>query len=345
MTTPQPRAEKDAHAEAEKNAQARKVVGLLERRRFDPQLGMERVEVVRDLEPEVVCKIFELYGQEVFEAIAPDATGRVFCNLWLILDIAAEKIRLSGNTSVIQMGITRAVHAALKHKDRSVGDLVRLEVASELTRCRDDRIAVFRDLPAREILPRLLVGLRDGLHENMAVHMDHLTLVQRSDLKVLLHDQLSDKAVIYIRMDQEPEEPHAWLFWYLHHSEFALPENKRKIGGIPRDVIVTRRGAVRANKRGGIIMPLGPMYARVFEKQKSELNRLRRRPKNPGVNKIAESLEVSHDTVTRWLKEDVPVNLEPDGNGGVHYTFNLDTIQRCIEITAGKKRGPKSKNK
>lgn len=340
MVTPPPRDEKRTQPEVvERHAQARKLVSLLERRRFDPQLGMERVQIVQEREQEVVCTLFKLCGQEVFEAIAPDATGRVFCNLWLIADIAAGKFRLAGNISIVHAGISRAVRAALKRKDRSVACLVKSEVVSELAQRRDEKIAVFRELPAGEILPLLLVGLRSGLHENMAVHMDHLTSDQRSDLKVLLHDQLSDKSVIHIRMNQEPDEPRMWLYWYLYHSEFALPENKRKLGGIPKDLLAIRRGAVRANKRGGIIMPLGPMYAKVFEKQKSELNRLRRRPKNPGVNKIAESLGVSHDTATRWLKENVPVKLEPDGNGGVHYTFNLDTIQRCIEITAGKKRG------
>ena len=330
----------------DRHAQARKLVDLLKRRRFDPQLGMERVQIVQDREPEVVRGIFRLCGQEVFEAIAPDDddTGRVFCNLWLVVDVAGNAFRLTGNTSVVWSGISKAIHIALKHEGRSVAELVKSEVASELARHRDERIAVFRGLPAGEILPRLLEGLHSGLHENMAVHMDHLTGTQRSDLKVLLHDQLTDKAVMYIRMDREPEDPHMWLYWYLYHSEFALPEYKRKLGGIPRDLLAIRRGAMRTNKCGEIIMPLGPMYAKVFEKQKSELNRLRRRPKNPGVNKIAESLGVSHDTASRWLKEYIPMKLEPDGDGGVHYTFNLNTIQRCIEITAGKKRGPKRKN-
>ena len=328
----------------DRHAQARELVGLLKRRRFDPQLGMERVDIVQDHEPEIVHGIFKLCGQEVFEALAADDTGRVFCNLWLVVDVAGDAFRLTGNTSVVRSGISRAIHMALKYEGRSVADLVKSEVASELARRRDERIAVFRGLPAGEILPRLLEGLHSGLHENMAVHMDHLTGTQRSDLTALLHDQINDKAVVYIRMDEEPEEPRMWLFWYLHHSDFASPEKKRKLGGIPRDLIAIRRGAVRTNKRGEIVMPLGPMYAKVFDAQKREMNKLRMRPKNPGVKKIAEGLRVDHSTATRWLKEDIPMKLEPDGNGGVHYTFNLSTIQRCIEITAGEKRGPKGKS-
>lgn len=345
MTTSQPSAERDALANAERIAQARKVVGLLERRHFDPQLGMERVEIAHDLEPKVVPKIFGLCGQEIFEAIAPDETGRVFCNLRLIPDISTGKFRLAGNLSIVVAGVSRAVRAALKHKDRSVGELVRSEVASELAQRRDERIAVFRKLPAREILPRLLVGLRNGLHENMTVHIDHLTGVQRSDLAALLFDQLTDDLAIYIPMDRIPEEPTRWLLWYIYHSDFATPEKKDKLGGIPKHLIATRRGAIPQNKRGGFVMPLGPMYAKVFEKQKRDMNRLGMLPKNPGVKKIAEGLDVDHSAVSRWLKEDLPLTLESDGKGGVYYNFNLKTINRCIELVRGGKRGPKPKSR
>ncbi len=294
-------------------------------------------------EESVVSKLVELCTEEIVWVLNDDLVGRVFCNVWLIVDYKHSKAGWVGDDRVLRAGINRALHAKLKEKEADIVALIKTSVPEELAERRDERIKSLRSRKAAKILPDLLEMTRRYPH-NAAVIADHLTNDQRSNLKVLLHDQLSDKSVIYIRMDREPEEPRMWLYWYLYHSEFALPENKRKLGGVPRDLLATRRGAVRANKRGEIIMPLGPMYAKVFEKQKSELNRLRRRPKNPGVNKIAESLGVSHDTASRWLKEDIPMKLEPDGNGGVHYTFNLNTIQRCIEITAGKKRGPKRKN-
>lgn len=289
----------------------------------------------------VVSKLVELCTEEIVWALNEDLAGRVFCNVWLVVDYKHSKAGWFGDASVLRAGISRALCGKLDDQEADIVTHIRNSVAQELADCRDKRIKKLRGRKATEILPDLLELTSRNPH-NAAVFTDHLTNHQRSDLKALLHDQLSDKSVIHIRMNQEPEEPRMWLYWYLYYSEVALPENKRKMRGIPRDLLAIRRGAVRANKHGEIIMPLGPMYAKVFEKQKSELNRLRRRPKNPGVNKIAESLGVGHDTATRWLNEDVPVKLEPNGNGGVYYTFNLDTIQRCIEITAGKKRGPKS---
>jgi hypothetical protein len=69
------------------------------------------------------------------------------------------------------------------------------------------------------------------------------------------------------------------------------------------------------------------MYAKVPEAHKRGMNRRGLRPKNPGVNKIAESLKVDHSTATRCLKADVPVKVEPDGTG-------------VADILAGNKRGP-----
>lgn len=307
--------------------------------------GAPRSGAMSDEEREerVVSKLVELCTEEIISALNDDLAGRVFCNVWLLVDYKHSKAGWLGDASVLRAGIRRALNGRLGDQEADITTVIRNSVAQELAILRDERIKRLRGRKTTELLPDLLEVTRRNPH-NATVFADHLTNDQRSDLKVLLHDQLSDKSVIYIRMDQEPEEPRMWLYWYLYHSELALPENKRKMGGIPRDLLAIRRGGVRANKRGGFIMPLGPMYAKVFEKQKSELNRLGRRPKNPGVNKIAESLGVSHDTATKWLKEDIPVKLEPDGNGGVRYTFNLNTIQRSIEIAAGKKRGPKHKN-
>ena len=307
--------------------------------------GAPRTGATSDEEREdgVVSKLIELCNEEIVCALADDPVGRVFCKVWLVVDYKRGKARWVDNARVIRAGISRALYEKLENQEADIVTLIRNSVAQELADRRDEGIKKLRGRKATEILPDLLETTRRNPYD-AAVCADRLTNDQRSDLKVLLHDQLSDRLVIRIRMNQEPNEPRMWLYWYLYHSEFALPENRHKMGGIPRDLLATRRGAVRANKSGGFITPLGPMYAKAFEKLTSELNRLGRGPKNLGVNKIAESLGVSHDTATRWLREDVPVRLEPDGNGGVHYTFNMDTIQRSLEITAGKKRGPKRKN-
>lgn len=292
----------------------------------------------------MVLKLIELCTDELIWILNDDFVGCVFCGIGIIIDNKNSKAYWVGDLSAARAGVVRALNAMRRDDKADVVELIKTEVAKELADRRTEKIKWLRSQKAKDILSGLMYLLHRSRRHNAAVYADHLTGSQRSDLTVLLHDQITDKAVIYLRMDREPEEPRMWLFWYLHHSDFSTPEKKRKLGGIPRDLIAIRRGAMRTNKHGEIVMPLGPMYAKVFEAQKREMNKLRMLPKNPGVNKIAEGLKVDHNSVTRWLKEDLPLKLESDGKGGVHYTFNLSTIQRCIEITAGKKRGPKSKN-
>lgn len=324
--------------------QARALVSSLGRRRFDHQLGMDRTWVDLGKEPAAVLRIFELCSQEVYEAIAPDAAGRVFCNLWLILDPTAGKMRLAGNTGVVYAGISRAVRAALRRKDRDVADLVKSGVASELARRRDERIAAFQELKAREILPPLLRGLSNGQHKSVEVYVEHLTPEQRSDFVEELHIHLGGDPLIGLRMDREPDDPHEWLFWHLRLSDMETLVKRGYEDSTRGYVMSARRGFVRSSKKGeaGIISPLGPMFARVYKELGRELSKHGHPIDDPGsVNRIAKSLNVSQPTAAAWLKEDLPgLTITPNGKGGVVYSFNISTVQRSMEIARGKKRGP-----
>ena len=337
------------HEAAERHGQASKLVDLLKRRRFDHQLGMERVYVAWDREPEVANKLFQLCGQEIFEALAADTTGQVFCSLWIV-PVAVDKVRFSGNIGIIQAGISKAIRAALKQKDCNAAALVKKEVASELARYQDERIAAFRQLRAQEILPRLLAGVRNELHEYMAVHMNHLTGAQRSDLTALLHDQLSDEPVIFLRMDEtgEPKKPELWLFWYLWR--LSLVEIKEQLGGIPRFYPALRRGALPFGKDGYPRDPLGPIHAKVYQKLGRMLpSHPKRDPKSKSTT--AASLRVQKDAkgvnrsvLERYLKADVPVTMTPNGEDAIDYTFTAADMLASIKTVCGEKRGPKPKN-
>ncbi len=132
-----------------------------------------------------------------------------------------------------------------------------------------------------------------------------------------------------------------WVYWYLLHSELTRPEVKQALGGIPRDVMAIRRGAVR-HKAGEVVFPLGPMYAHVFWALGGELNKHGHDIDQPhSVNRIAKFLKVSHGTTTAWLAQDLPgLKIRPDGEGGVFYDFTPATVARCVEIVVGAKRGP-----
>jgi len=293
-------------------------------------------------EERIISELVKLCAPEIFGALAADLVGRVFCNLYILVDYKHKKACWVGGARVVRAGVGRAIGSCLNNSGTDIATLVRTSVAEELAERRDEKIKELRGQRAREILPSLLEITRRNSCD-AAVLLDHLTVHQRSDLKVLLHDELSEKPVIYIRMDREPEEARMWLFWYLYHSEIAQPENKQAMGGIPMYCFAIRRGAVRTNKAKDIVFPLGPMYAQIYKKLGREINKHGHQIKDPeSVNRIAKSLNVSHATASAWLKEDVPVKIRPDGRGGVYWDFTNVTVERCVEIVTGKKRGPKT---
>ncbi len=272
---------------------------------------------------EAVKKIAELCAVEISEAFN---------------DSAWTRMTVDGIRGVAYSGTYRAMQTVADEHQRSISQQVKFCVTQVFEELKEQWIGSLRSLKAEE----LLTGLQKASREDAVAVIVCLTDQQRSDLAALLHDQINDDLVILLDTASEPIDKRMWLFRYLYLSDLLRSEVGPEVG---RFVFTVRRGAIPTNRRGEIVMPLGPMYAKVFEAQKREMNKLGMLPKNPGTKKIAESLKADHSSVTRWLKEDLPLKLEPDGNGGVHYTFNLSTIQRCIEITAGKKRGPKSKNK
>jgi hypothetical protein len=299
-------------------------------------------------EAAIVLKLLGLCRQEVFEAVAADEAGRVLCGLWLVIDPSAGKIHLRGNVNIVHAGITRTLRGASRRIGRNGVALVKAGVTAELAERRDGRIAVLRECKADEILPRLVRGVSQGLHYNMAVHVDHLAEKQRAGLLAALRMRLREESVVYIRMDREPEDPHEWLFWYIYHSAFARLVADQRMDGIPREVMVAPAGSVRSSQKGeaGVVFPLGPMFAHVYKEQAKELRKHGHPIKDyASVNRIAKSLKVHHDTATAWLKEDLPgLVVEPDGKGGVYYTFNVSTVRRSMEVARGKKRGPKTRS-
>jgi hypothetical protein len=308
--------------------------------------GAPRSGSITDEEREykIVSKLLELCGQEVFEAMAADTTGRVFCDLWLIVSPPTGKIHFRGDARIVLAGMARALRSFGKRND--VATLVGEGIAAELAERRDERVAALRKRKANEILPHLARGVSQGLHGNTAVHIDHLTEKQRNDLLAALRVHLREESVVYVRMDREPEDPHEWLFWYILHSTLAKPEVKQSMGGIPRDVMIAPPRSVRTSKKGeaGVIFPLGPMFAHVFKAQARELWQHGHPIKDyASIHRIAKSLKVKHGTAAAWLKEELPeLVIEPDGRGGVYYSFKLSTVRRSMEIARGKKRGPKA---
>jgi hypothetical protein len=327
-----------------RDEQAREALRLLVKYRHDSTMGCSVGQLTWEHEKTVVSVWRKCYTDEIFEALVADPVGCMFSNLCIIVEHKSGTARWAGDLRVVDVCVGRAIRERLNNKQANPATLVKTTVANELAERRDEGIKRLRSRNPEELLPDLL-ETRGRNPLIAAVLADHLAVSQRSDLKVLLHDQLSDKPVIYLRMDREPEESRWWLFWYLYHSEMAQPNTKRVMGGISRDVLAIRRGAVPTSKTGEPIFPLGPMYAHLYKALGPELRKWGYHIKHPeSVNRIARAFNVSHATVTKWLEEDVPVKIQPSGKkSGVHCDFTLDTVVRCMEILKGEKPGPKSR--
>lgn len=283
-----------------------------------------------------LIKLADLCQHELIEAVLENRIGAGL--LGYRVRHNGERVTATGDSAVLFSSVRRAAETVTNYHQRPIHTHAKFCMAEILTCAVTNFNEWFYKASAEHLLPLLLHIPRN----NTVLLISSLTPEQRSDLIHLLHGQITDDYVIPLDRASEPIDRRAWLFRYIYLNGLARSEIWPEV---ERFVIATRRGAVRMNRRGEIIMPLGPMFAKVFDRQKREMNKLGMLPKNLGVKKIAEGLKADHGSVTKWLKEDLPLKLESDEKGGVYYTFNLSTIQRCIEITAGKKRGPRPKNK
>ena len=326
----------------DRHEQMRQAVNMLKQRRSDSQLGMDRTQIRWDCEPVVVDRLIELGEREICEALGADPVARVVCSLWVVLDAAGSKGYSLGDLRGIRAGVSRAVREALGSSVTDVDALVRSHhVAVEIAKRCDENVSELRSRKAKDLLPNILEGAGSGLQHTVAVFLDNLSPEQRSDLKDALFAQLSESPVIYTQADREPEDARLWVYWYLYHSQLTRPEVKQGLGGIPKDLLIIRRGAVR-HKAGEVVFPLGPMYAYIYRALGREIHKHGRHFEQPGsVNRIAKALKVSHGTATAWLAQDLPgLKIRPDGEGGVFWDFTPATVARGVEIVVGGKRGP-----
>ena len=114
---------------------------------------------------------------------------------------------------------------------------------------------------------------------------------------------------------------------------------------------VSDRPVTVKNTGGELINYADPVNATVIETWDREMNKhghLKDDRKAKGriasAGRIADSLSPSAKEIRRYLKEDVPVKLTPDGKGGVHIEVTDDGILASIDAVAGQKPGRKPKH-
>jgi hypothetical protein len=100
------------------------------------------------------------------------------------------------------------------------------------------------------------------------------------------------------------------------------------------------------NSRGEPINLAGPIQARVYDVVTGLPNN--GIPASARTNmRLGRTFGVDPDVVARWKNHSewhkLRVNIRPNGEGGVYYTFDLDALLRSARIVTGCKRGPKPK--
>lgn len=305
-------------------------------------------DVLRDAEQKILKKLGELCTQEILSAILGNWIKAGLCGVYVgvekrppytILWIVCE------DAEIIYTGIRKAISSVAvsgvpfhEHVAACVSKVLSQE-AAELAQ------------ELKEYKPRaLLKECTSWTLDRTRFIVEYLCEEQRAALANLLFHELGGKPRP-MRMDVEPTMPEhptpkqrqAWLYAYLYRLRMHEPDIKTSLGGVPRIVAVCDGDRMLINKSTGEPAdPLGPIHAKVHEKLGRELNKHGHPIKDPeSKNRIARGLGVSRATLQRYSDADVPVKLTPDGRGGVHYEFNMNSMLQALEVSARRSRRKK----
>lgn len=233
-------------------------------------------------------------------------------------------------------------HSLLKHvKDCTAGVLKEAET---------DQREKLRRLPPEQLLDVVLSLSRPCA----ASILDRASFDQLSNLVVELVRRrlVNNGATISLDLENEPEDALLWLLWYifrLHAEEAGARGLLAKGQETPTVLLVNCKGNTRTqprNKRGEPINLAGPILVKVFDVLTGLPNNQIPAPARTNT-RLGCTFNVDPDVVGRWKRHpewhDLRVNVKPDSEGGVHYTFDLDALLRSAGIVMGCKRGPKIK--
>jgi hypothetical protein len=238
-------------------------------------------------------------------------------------------------TKIASSAIYHAAETVTKTK-RPIHDHVKVCVKEALEGYLRSFSEWFYQAEGEQLLPLLLSLPRSAL----ARLGEYLNREQRRELRQLLYRELGNKPML-LPLDREPLGQRKWLYWYLWRREMTQPGVEETLGGVPRYLFVGDGDALPTNKQTGEPLdPLGPIHAKVWPRLGRELNKRGHPIKDPeSKSRTARSLGVDRATLERYLRADVGKAPEPDGKGGVSYTYTDSDVIRSIE-TVLRKRGP-----
>jgi hypothetical protein len=202
-------------------------------------------------------------------------------------------------------------------------------VTSVLNDVEADQREELRNLASDQLLDMVL-GLA---RSDAASLLGRASFDQCSGLVVELVRRRSVKSAgLSLDVENEPEDELSWLLWYIFrlHAEEASARGllEEKAHGTPVVLLVEfggDTGPQPQNKHSNPINLAGPIPARTN-------------------TRLGRTFGIDPDVVARWKRHpewrDLRVNTEPNGEGGLHYTFDLEALLRSARIVTGHKRGP-----
>jgi hypothetical protein len=310
-----------------KHAQAVKIVGKALRSRS----GEKYDDAVREL--------IELCAEEIAEGLTEGGGA-------LTLSTAQHIVGITRQLAYASAG--KVVGTARESRPTDLPQYVRTCAAEVARETRAAQEAWLRGLKPEQVLDVLLRWDRPGA----ASMLDRLSFDQRNELVKLILQHLDRQGIaVSLVLNNEPKNYLLWLMWYAFRLHLEEPAAKRLIEDreTPTGLLIDLSGELGPqpkNKRGEPINLAGPILVKMFEVLTGLPNNRIPAPARSNT-KLGITFSVDPDVIARWKKhpewDELHVDTKPDGKGGVHYSFDLDTLLRSARIVMGKKRGPTEK--
>jgi hypothetical protein len=241
-------------------------------------------------------------------------------------------------------GVQRALDTATDTRPPHLPSYVQDCVAEVVQETRTDQEKYLRELKPQQIYDMVSPLSRLGA----ASVLDRISFHQRNALVELILRRWGHKRIL-MRIDSEPDEHLPWLIWYAFRLHMEEPSAKKLLAedqDTPTGLMIDLGEELPPqpkNSRGTPINLAGPILVKAFDVLTGLPNNQIPAPARTNT-RLGRTFDVDPDVIARWKRHpewaELRVDVEPDGKGGVRYTFDLDALFRSARIVTGRKRGP-----
>jgi hypothetical protein len=250
---------------------------------------------------------------------------------------------------IVLRGIAEAVRVLAEHPENSKMESVeRTVVKNSVIRTIDEYLTILDEWLSHAEPRQLLIMLLHTSQPTAEKLIDRITFEQA--YKVLwLHIAAVTGRKYFSYKPPPGQEPKNALDWLARRLYKRISSELQKEPGL--FFWTTDRPYPAKNGSGEPLNLANPLNAQIIQKWDREMNKHGRlkgdqhakgRIATPG--RISDSLPESTKAVRRYLQEDIPATITPNGKGGVDIKVTDEGILASIEAVAGKKPGRRSKH-